>query len=191
MKKKYLLIIPILLITLLTGCKEKITDAQKFANEYKTISEYNYYIYKNGEEIIKILENGTGVVYLGFPECPWCGAYVPMLNEVADINGLEKIYYYNILEARKNNTKEYQKIVSILNDYLQYDDEGNKRVYVPAVVFVQKGEIIGFDDETSYDTKGLKTPEEYWTEEEKKELKSKLSSHIANIVDNSCTDCNK
>ena len=45
--------------------------------------------------IVKILEHGTGVVYLGFPECPWCQAYVPMLNEVADIEGLEKIYYFN------------------------------------------------------------------------------------------------
>ena len=191
MKKKYLLIIPIILVLLLTGCKESKTDAEKFAEEYKTISEYNYYVYKDIDEIIKILEHGTGAVYLGFPECPWCGAYVPMLNEVADIGGLEKIYYYNILEDRKNNTKEYQKIVSILDKYLQYDEEGNKRIFVPAVIFVSKGEIIGFDDETSYDTKGLDNPEDYWTEEEQKDLKNKLSSYISQIVDNSCTDCNK
>jgi len=191
MKKKYLLIIPILLVLLLTGCKENKTDAERFAEEYSTMTEYNYYVYKDIDEIIKILEHGTGAVYLGFPECPWCKAYVPMLNEVADIGGLEKIYYYNILEDRKNNTKEYQKIVSILDEYLQYDEEGNKRIFVPAVIFVSKGEIIGFDDETSYDTKGFKNPEDYWTEEEQKDLKTKLSSYISQIVDNSCTDCNK
>ena len=191
MKKKNLLIIPILLILLLTGCKETKTDAERFAEEYKTMTEYNYYVYKDIDEIIKILEHGTGAVYLGFPDCPWCGAYVPMLNEVADIGGLEKIYYYNILEDRKNNTKDYQKIVSILDEYLKYDDEGNKRIFVPAVIFVSKGEIIGFDDETSYDTKGLKNPEDYWTEEEQKDLKNRLSSYISQIVDNSCTDCNK
>ena len=97
MKKKYLLIIPILLVLLLTGCKKTMTDAEKFAEEYKTMTEYNYYVYKDINEIIKILEHGTGAVYLGFPECPWCSAYVPMLNEVADINGLEKIYYYHII----------------------------------------------------------------------------------------------
>lgn len=191
MKKKYLLIIPILLVLLLTGCKENKTDAERFAEEYSTMTEYNYYVYKDIDEIIKILEHGTGAVYLGFPECPWCKAYVPMLNEVADIGGLEKIYYYNILEARKNNTKEYQKIVSILDEYLQYDEEGNKRIFVPAVIFVSKGKIIGFDDETSYDTKGFESPEDYWTEEEQKDLKTKLSSYISQIVDNSCTDCNK
>ena len=110
------LIIPILFIFLLVGCtkKEIETDSQKFAKEYSTVTEYNYYVYRNSEEIIKILEHGTGVVYLGFPECPWCQAYVPMLNEVADVEGLEKIYYFNILEDRKNNTKEYQKIANSL-----------------------------------------------------------------------------
>lgn len=191
MKKKYLLIIPILLVLLLTGCKETKTDAKRFAEEYKTMTEYNYYVYKDINEIIKILEHGTGAVYLGFPECPWCGAYVPMLNEVADIGGLEKIYYYNILEDRKNNTEDYRKIVSLLDEYLQYDDEGNKRIFVPAVIFVSKGEIIGFDDETSYDTKGFDNPDDYWTEEEQKDLKNKLSSYISQIVDNSCTECNK
>ena len=161
------------------------------SEEYKTLTEYNYYIYKDINEIIKILEHGTGAVYLGFPECPWCQAYVPMLNEVADIEGLEKIYYYNIYEDRKNNTDSYQKIVNIISDYLQYDDEGNKRIYVPAIIVVSEGKIIGFDDETSYDTKGFDNPEDYWTEEEQKDLKTKLSSYISKIVDNSCTDCNK
>ena len=94
MKKKILLIIPIIITFILVGCKKENneTDAEKFAKEYTTITEDNYFVYKDSKEIIKILENGTGVVYLGFPECPWCQAYVPMLNEVADIEGLEKIY---------------------------------------------------------------------------------------------------
>ena len=98
---------------------------------------------------------------LGFPECPWCQRYVVYLNEVSKDIGIEKIYYYNILEDRKNNTDTYKKIVSLIGDYLQYDEEGNKKIYVPAVIGVNKGEIVGFDDETSYDTKGFETPQEY------------------------------
>ena len=191
MKKKLLFIIPILFVFLLVGCKKEATDAQKFAKEYTTVTEDNYFVYRDIEEIIKILEHGTGVVYLGFPECPWCQSYVKTLNEVADIEGLEKIYYFNILEDRKNNTEEYQKIVSILNDYLQYDDEGNKRIYVPAVISVSEGEIVGFDDETAYDTKGFDRPEDYWTEEEISDLKTKLTDMINEVLDNKCTDCNK
>ena len=191
MKKKLLLIIPIIFAFILSGCTPKETDAEKFAKEYTKVNEYNYFVYRESDEIIKILEHGTGVIYLGFPECPWCQAYVPILNEVADIEGLEKIYYFNILEDRKNNTKEYQKMVEILKDYLQYDAEGNKRIYVPAVIFISKGKIIGFDDETSYDTKGLQNPEDYWTDEEISDLKNKLTESISKIVDNQCTDCNK
>lgn len=192
MIKKILLIVSLILMTTLYGCeKEKIPDAQKFAEEYTEVSEYNYFVYRSGEEIIKILEHGTGIIYLGFPECPWCQAYVPMLDEVADVEGLEKIYYFNILEDRKNNTETYQKIVNILEEHLQYDEEGNKRIFVPAIISVLEGEIIGFDDETSYDTKGFDSPEEYWTEEEKSDLKKKLTNIISEIVDNKCTDCNK
>ena len=193
MKKKILLIIPIIFALLLTACakEEKETDAEIFAKEYTQVTEDNYFVYRTSEQIIKILENGTGVVYLGFPECPWCQSYVKMLNEVADIEGLEKIYYLNILEDRKNNTEDYQKIVEILKDHLQYDDEGNKKIYVPAVIVVSKGEIIGFNDETSYDTKGFENPEDYWTEEEIFDLKLNLTDMINQVLDNKCTDCNE
>lgn len=190
MKKKIILTIMAFIAIILTGCTKQESDQQKFAKEYSQVPEYNVFNYKNADEIIKILEHGTAVVYLGFPECPWCQAYVPLLNEVADTEGLEKIYYYNIYNARKESTEEYQKIVKILDKYLQYDSEGNKKVYVPAVIVVQKGEIIGFDDETSYDTLGLTKPSEYWTEERTKKLKLKLSEMISQIVDNKCTDCN-
>lgn len=195
MKKKLLLVASIIFVSLLFGCtKENLkdeTDSEKFAKEYTKLTSDNYFVYKNDEEIIKILEHGTGIVFIGFPECPWCQAYVPTLNEVADIEGLEKIYYYNILEDRKNNTESYKKIVSILNSYLRYDEEGNKRIYVPAVIAVREGEIVGFDDETSYDTKGLNNPEEYWNEEELIELKDKLTTMINEVIDNKCTDCNE
>ena len=193
MKKKLLLIIPLVLTFILVGCtkEEKETDAEKFAKEYTTVTDDNYFVYRNIDEIIKILEHGTGVVYLGFPECPWCQAYVKMLNEVADIEGLEKIYYYNIYEDRKNNTDSYQKIVNIIGEHLQYDDEGNKRIYVPAIIAVSEGEVVGFDDETSYDTLGFDSPEDYWTAERTKNLKKKLTDIINEIIDNKCTDCNK
>lgn len=170
-----------------------IKDSMRFSKEYKEVSKNNVFEYKNINEIIKIMENGTGVVYLGFPECPWCQAYVKYLNEVASDVGIKKIYYFNILEDRKNNTKEYQKIVSILEDYLQYDNEGNKRVYVPNVSFHINGEVIGVDFETSLDTHDLKDPKDYWTEEEVKDLKKNLKELMNKVYEKQsvCTECNK
>ena len=199
-KKKNLLIIgliiiiiglvALLIIVLNKDTKTQITDALKFSEEYTEVPKDNVYTYKTSEEIIKILENGTGTVLLGFPECPWCQRYVVYLNEVAKDIGIEKIYYYNILEDRKNNTDTYKKIVSLIGDYLQYDEEGNKKIYVPAVIGVNKGEIVGFDDETSYDTKGFETPQEYWNEESVNNLKTKLNDIITKSNDNICTSCN-
>lgn len=191
MKRKLLLVIILLLTLTLTACKENISDSQKFAEEYTEVPEYNVFVYKGAEEIIKILEHGTGIVYLGFPECPWCQAYVPILSEVADIEGIDKIYYFNILNERKENTQNYQKMVSILSDYLQYDDEGNKRIYVPAIIAVIDGQIIGFDDESSYDTLGYDDPKDYWTEDRKENLKKRLTEMISKVADNKCSDCNK
>ncbi|MCI5701411.1 MAG: hypothetical protein MR266_01370, partial [Erysipelotrichaceae bacterium] len=82
--------------------------------------------------------------------------------------------------------------VSLLDNYLSYDEEGKKRIYVPAIVAVKEGEIIGFDDETSHDTKGYETPEEYWKNEDLDGLKAKLEKMFSETVKNVCTtDCNK
>lgn len=170
----------------------KVTDASKFKEEYSRVSEDNVFVYRTDKEIIDILKHGTGIVYLGFPECPWCQAYVSYLDEVAKETKIEKIYYLNILEIRKNNTKEYQEIVSLLDNYLSYDEEGKKRIYVPAIVAVKEGEIIGFDDETSHDTKGYETPEEYWKNEDLAGLKKKIKEMFNKTNTNVCTtDCNK
>lgn len=166
----------------------EITDALKFAEEYTLVPDDNVFVYSDVDEIIDILENGTGVVYLGFPECQWCDQYVVYLNEVAKENGILEIHYYNIREDRSNNTENYQKIVALLEDYLEDDEDGNPRIYVPAVIFMNNGEIVGFDDETSLDTDDASTPREYWTGERVANLKTRLSGYadMANI----CVDCN-
>ena len=165
----------------------KIDDAKKFKSEYTNVSDDNPFVYRSVDKIINILEKGTGVVYLGFPECPWCQAYVPYVEEVAKKVGIDKVYYFNIKEDRKNNTEEYQKIVKILDVYLPNDDEGNKRIYVPA----RNGKIIEFDDETSKDTKGYKTPEEYWKNENLDALKTKLEKSFNEIKSTVCkSGCN-
>ena len=177
--KNIVIILTILIVSIISsGCTnkndkkvEENKDATKFAKEYTEVSKKNVFVYRNAEEIIKIMEKGTGVVYLGFPECPWCQTYVKYLNEVAQEVGIDKIFYYNISEDRKEKNENYQKIVSILKDKLQTDDEGNERIYVPNVSFHIEGEVIGNDYETSLDTKGLKDPKDYWTEEEIKYLK--------------------
>ncbi len=191
MKKSIKYIIILVLFVLILGAIyfvffNKENDSDKFSKEYG-IGE-NVFVYKTGEEIVKILENGTGIVYLGFPECPWCKAYVKILNDVALEEGIEKIYYFNIKDDRANNTEIYKEIVSLLEENLLYDEEGNKRIFVPDVTFVLDGQIIGHDNETSV-ISGDITPEEYWDKNTKEKLEEKLRENISEILDNKCISC--
>lgn len=167
---------------------ETTKDNYKFSVEYTKVPMDNVFIYKTEEEIINFLETGTGIVYLGFPECPWCQSYVVYLNEVAKDSGIEKIYYLNVKDIRTNNTENYQKIVSLLSDILPNDENGNKKVYVPQVVFVKKGNIVAGDNETSMISEG--TPLEYWTSENIANLKQKLVGYINAAGLTYCTSCN-
>lgn len=199
MKKNLIVPLSILVVLVITVAvyffllkKEEVTpDNVKFAKEYTKISEDNLFKYKTLEEVNKILTKGTGVVYLGFPECPWCQEYVKYIDEVSKSVGLDKVYYSNILDDRKNDTEEYKETVKILSDYLSNDDEGNKRVYVPSVIVVSSGKIVMFDDETARDTKGYDLPEEYWQSEDLTALKTKLTNAFEKVKSNACTDCNK
>ena len=164
------------------------TDAEKFAKEYPSMPDDNVFTYATVDEIIDVLDGGSGIVYLGFPECQWCEAYVPYLNEVAKDVGISEILYYNIREDRSNNSENYQRIVELLDGYLQNDEDGNPRIYVPAVIFVNNGTMVGFDDETSLDTGGFTNPDDYWTEEEVNDLKSRLTSYMQSCT--VCADCN-
>ncbi len=200
MKKKRIIILVSVIILFMIGVvslvlflkkdKKAVSDMEKFSAEYHEVAKNNVFVYRNIDEIINILEKGTGIVYLGFPECKWCQRYTKYLNEVAMDMGISKIYYYNIREDRKLNTENYHKIVSILENYLQNDEEGNKRIYVPSVIALKKGEIVGFDDETAWDTKGFETPDEYWNTDEVNDLKEKLEKMIADTGSNICTECN-
>lgn len=200
MKKKNILIllgVVILVILIISSYfiffkKDKeITDGEKFAKEYTKLSSDNVFTYRSLKEINKMLEKGTGVVYLGFPECPWCQGYVGYIDEIAKKVGIDKVYYSNVLEDRSNNTEEYQTTIKLLKDYLPNDEEGNPRVYVPLVVVIKNGKVVIADYETAKDTKGYKDPEEYWANEDLEGLKTRLEKAFNTVKSSVCTDCNK
>lgn len=190
-----ILIVIIVIITLILVINKnevnKVSDGEKFAKSYTELTSDNVFVYRNSEEIINILSHGTGAVLLGFPSCPWCQRYVVYLNEVAKELDIDKIYYYDIYEDRKNNTDTYKKIIEILGDNVRYDNEGNKRIYVPYLVGVNEGKIVGFNDETSYDTKGFKTPEEYYKENDPSILKESIKEILTLSNPNICSSCNE
>lgn len=176
-----IIVAPIIIFEKFNHEEKTLTDAKKFAKEYKILDEENIFKYSNSNEIIKILESKTGIIFLGYPECEWCQAYASILNEAAKEENINQIYYFNIKEDRNKNTKNYEKIISLLKDYLLYDDEEKIRLYVPDVTIVKNGNIIGHNNEGALITKQDGTPNEYWTQERKENLKSTLKLYFKQL----------
>lgn len=184
MKKLVALILTFLLV--LTGCntvevtkvKDDIkTDSIRFHNDYNTVDKDNIYEYATYSNVIDTLNNGTGIIYLGFPTCSLCKEIVPVLNDVAKQKNIKSILYYNFRDIRDNNTEEYQELAKLLSDYINVDDEGNERITAPTVVFVNKGDIVGV-----YIGTINSDSEEIFTEEQKEALKNNFSSLIDKML---------
>lgn len=204
-------------------------DALKFKEEYEKlnnttaysdkkyseleISENNPIKYSNYAEIIDIIEKGTGIIYLGFPECPWCRSALPILFDVAQDNKINKIYYLNIKNERdslvvedgklvyelddngneKKGTEGYFKLLEALDEYLteytiSFEDEiyetGEKRIYAPTVIFVKAGKVLGLHVST---VESQKSGFDKMTEEQKEELYSIYEEYILEMNNSTCS----
>lgn len=161
----------------LVGCSQPVSNPEgvKFKEEYETLNGQEAYedktyskldlpkenpmVYASLDEILDVIENKEGIIYFGFPECPWCRAAIPLLIDAANELEVEKIYYYDIHEGRdrlelvdgeiveqKAKSEEYEKLYNALYDslsvYQGLEDESIKRLYFPTVYFVKDGEII-------------------------------------------------
>ncbi len=165
--------------------KKSIT---KFSDEYALVDKENVFVYSNIDEVVTLLENGTGIVFMAYPECPWCQSYAKYLNEVAKENNIKEIYYLNIKHDRQINSSKYAKLVKLLGNYLYADDSGLSKVYAPDLTFVKNGNIIAHDNETAITTSSMKI-EDYWTEEAILEFKDKITNYIREY-DTTCSTCN-
>lgn len=193
------------------------TDALKFKEEYEKyngkineknnskymdveIDEKNPIKYSNYEEIFDILDNGTGVIYFGFPECPWCRNFIPVLLDAAKEVGIERIFYLNNSSDRdtkelkdgkivttKEATNNYNKLVEKLGDklgsYNGLNDPSIKRLYFPTTVFVSNGEILDIHVAT---LESQTNPSKALTKQQYNELKNILIDNITEVI--SCSD---
>lgn len=139
----------------------------EFKKEYgEDIVPNNLYKYVGKEEVLELFEKGTGILYFGYPESPWCKRAVSVLNDAAFANGIKEVYYYNIKRDRDslslnedgtvsidaNATNFYNELLRKLaghtDKYILLDkdgkevDTGRYRIYVPFVVFIKEGRIV-------------------------------------------------
>lgn len=184
----------VMTVLLVTGCENDIespsiegnsqvegTDAEKFKKEYEAyngtsdtsinlnIDTNNPIKYVSKSEVVKILEEDTAIVYIGFASCPWCRNMLPVLFDVVRENNLDTVYYFNPSDIRGSNDDDYLKIMDLLSDYLSRDTEtGETKLYVPDVYFVKSGEIVGNNLGT---VNSQESPYVALTDDQTKELK--------------------
>lgn len=119
----------------------------------------NRFVYADFEKIKEIIK-GTGIIYFGFPECPWCRNAVPVIEEAAKQVGVDQIYYLNVSSMRDEKkldengnvitldegTAEYKELLELLHDvlpeYKGLNDSNIKRIYVPLVMTFKNGKVI-------------------------------------------------
>ena len=195
--------------------ERKESDAIKFKKEYEAlnnektengykypnldIKENNPFVYASEKEVINTLKNGTGLIYFGFPSCLSCRNAVNVLQYV----NANKILYLDVTDIRDNykvvdgvltktkeGTKKYYEMLELLNLILKdYEVDGNKtnekRIFVPLVVGVKDGKIVGYQDgiiELSLD----RLPYDLLTNEEQNKLKLIYDEINAKVSGDAC-----
>lgn len=191
-----------------TAYNNKINSSEK-EYPYVDIKQNNLYYYISDEELKELFNNGTGVLYLGFPTCPWCRNMVPILNEAGEEYGINKVNYYNIKEIRSSFAFDddnklirtdgneiysflLEKLDKFLEDYSVKNNNGKevktgeKRVYAPTVVFIKDGEVKRVIEGT---VDSQKDPYVLLDEDQRKELLNKYLdgfNTLADLCDEKC-----
>lgn len=183
MKKNIIILSIIVVIALVIAIlffllnNKGMSDGERFKQEYEELNDSHLEVnidsdnmikYIGLEEAIDIIKNDTGVIYFGYPSCPWCRNAVPVLLDAASSTSLDTIYYvnaYNIRDVKEidddgnivttnEGDRLYDDLLGVLDDILdpytitddngEVIDLGEKRLYVPMVLFVKNGEVVSY-----------------------------------------------
>lgn len=227
-KKIFILLILLISIFTLTAC-EKNRDGVNFKNDYESLNgttnsngkehrnvaipKSNPFITTDARNIVKKIENeDTFYVYFGSKLCPWCRSVIEKAIEVANDNGIEKIYYVDIWDNDGNEilrdkyildndgnqiktiegTEEYTKLLEYLNSVLpdytytsngQELTYGEKRIYAPTFIYIAKGKPIRLTTGLSDKQEGSR---DELTEEILKDEEKLFDDFFINTCDESC-----
>ena len=113
------------------------------------IPEDHRFVPASEEEIRDRLDDGDGVIYFGFPSCPWCRNAVGPLDEAAKDVDLE-INYVNPSTMRgqgqgaRVDNSYYDLLLDELGEFAPEHPQrpGERTILVPLVATVVDGEVV-------------------------------------------------
>lgn len=177
MKKAGKLILTLVLAVTLAACSSKtytVTGDKSDMSGYTDFTDEDHmFIDMRVDEMLEAMDQGASfVVYFGFTDCPWCKEAMPILNEVAKEYNQNVCYINTRADASwQSNTDidDYDALVERVGSYFEYDDDGNRHLYTPAVFFIKDGKVVLYHEGT---TESHNAHERTMTDEEVEELKS-------------------
>lgn len=157
-------------------------DVQESADmsEYG-IDDEHVFVSISYNQVIELIKNeATAVIYIGRPSCPWCMDAVGVLNEVA--KEYQSTVYYVFTRSDENQSDEGQaskeRLMEYMQDYLDVNDEGKKALFIPDVLFIKEGKIVGNHIDT---VDGYDANQRDMNEEEIEQLKSIYRSYFEKV----------
>lgn len=194
-----------------TGSTALLSNTAEFKAEYEALNdaEHPNMIVPENLDIHTLDFSGTqallnswsGVLYFGFPTCPWCRNLLPELFTAMEKSGISTLYYFNPKELRdekelvnweiivkKPTTPEYQRLLdkldAILPAYDGLNDPNIKRLYVPTVVVIKEGKILNHHLDTLPEQEDPMIP---LTADQKLKLQLLLQDALAPLANETCT----
>ena len=154
---------------------EKVSNGKKYLEV--NIALKNKVEIVEETEILNIMDHKTGIVYFGFPTCPWCRNVVEPLIKLANQENVT-LYYINPKVMRDAQNKTYLSLVKKLDSYLDTGENGNKVLYVPDIYFIKDGKIMAHHLGT---VDSQKDPYQKMNEKQAKEFESIILKNIQKI----------
>lgn len=95
------------------------------------------------EVLNKLQKEESFYLVMGFPECPWCQALMPVLNDVAKEYEDITVYYLNIKEIRDNKESAgHEKYLELAENYfVDAVDPDKDRLNAPTFIKVKSGQM--------------------------------------------------
>ena len=164
----------------ISGCApDEVSCEQEEINEAKMLSKD--FDPMSFEEAIAFFEDKqSGLLYFGFPNCPWCQEVVPILHELAS-QAHVPVYYIQTRDEegiRLYTDSQRDDIAPYLNDFIRNNAKGEPTLYVPLVLAIENGQVIKGHQGT---ISGHNAHEEELTSVQKQELQEDLSE-LVNLV---------
>ena len=85
-------------------------------------------------------EKGSGILYFGYDDCPFCERGVPLLNEAVLETGVT-VYYIDVYGPFQPTAEEYEELMGYIEEFMIEDSSGAKAFFVPWVIGVKNGEV--------------------------------------------------